>query len=506
VTERPQYNPISAPLYGVSAAELIADVYFRADFVALHARPDPIDALPLPGFHHAAAVRTIPGTDVEDMETPWGYGGPVASDEASFWEGIGRWRQRQRDHRRIAEFVRLHPFLNPLGYRGWFDQIRFDRLTVLVDLAVDSVQRRRGYSKGTRYSLRQAERLLTVRALVPGEGALFRRCYEEGLGRNAADRSYYFPADYYDRLLEAPYARAWIAEREGRAVAVACFLSGGPFAHYHLSGGGSEARAAFAHYLLLEHAIEHYRARGCRYLHLGGGRSAAADDDLLKFKRRFSSWLIPFYTGGLVYDRAAYDRLTQGRRHRFLSYRFEPPEEPARDTVSLDPAMPKDLATFFRIKCDIDNIVWSGHVRPPLWPQMAVWYERHLEGGTGRRIFIARSGRRAVGYAYLDDVGERLAVTIGLAAGEGGRGLGRALLSALAGQVRDEGDARELEGWIFPENLPTVRAFEAAGFVHDPSRAPRPAPMPLLGSEPRPQYCWVRTATARATAAEARAG
>ncbi|MGD9537710.1 MAG: GNAT family N-acetyltransferase [Alphaproteobacteria bacterium] len=498
---------LTLTLYGASPEEVMADAYFRADYVALHARPDPIDTLERPGFRHAAAVRTIPGTDAEDMETPWGYGGPVARDEAAFWEGIGLWRQRQRDHGRIAEFVRLHPFLNPLGYRGWFDQLRFDRLTVLVDLSVDPALRRRAYSKGTRYSLRQAERLLTVRALEPGEAALFRRCYEEGLGRNSAERSYYFPADYYARLLEAPYATAWVVEREGRAVAVACFLSGGPFAHYHLSGGGAAARTGFAHYLLLEHAIEHYRARGCRFMHLGGGRSAAPDDDLLKFKRRFSSWLIPFYTGGLVYDRAAYDRLTQGRRHRFLSYRFGPPEEPARDDVSLDPATPGDLAIFFRIKCDIDNIVWSGHARPPLWPEMAAWYAPHMAGGTGRRIFIARSGRRTVGYAYLDEAGERLAVTIGLAAGEGGRGRGRALLSALVKQVEREGDARPLEAWIFPENLPTVHAFEAVGFVRDPSRAPKPSAMPLLGREPRGQHCWVRSAASGAAAAsEARAG
>ena len=97
-----------------------------------------------------------------------GIRGPVALNESAFWRGLGLWRQRQTDNNRIAEFVRLHPFLNPMRFRGWFDHLRFDRLTVLVDLRQPESARWRSYSKGTRYSIRQAQRKLSFRRLVPG--------------------------------------------------------------------------------------------------------------------------------------------------------------------------------------------------------------------------------------------------------------------------------------------------------------------------------------------------
>lgn len=88
------------------------DVYFREDFIRIHALADDIDILSRPGFTHASAVRNIPQTDWSDLETPHGYGGPVAIDLTALQEGISDWRQRQRDVGRVAEFIRLHPFVD----------------------------------------------------------------------------------------------------------------------------------------------------------------------------------------------------------------------------------------------------------------------------------------------------------------------------------------------------------------------------------------------------------
>lgn len=476
-------------LYGETPDVVFEDVYFRRDFVALHARPDGIDALELPNFRHAAAVRTIPGADAEDMETPWGYGGPIARNASSFWEGLALWRQRQVNHRRIAEFVRLHPFLNPLSVRGFLDQIRLDRLTVLVDLCESPTVRRGRYTKGTRYSLNHAERCLTVRPLGPEDAVLFQRLYEKGLARNGAEQGYFFDSSYYSDLLSAPYARAWAAERDGNPLAVACFLQGGPFAHYHLSGGEETARTSFAHYLLLEYAIEHFRALNCRWLHLGGGRSTAPDDALFRFKTRFGYKRVPFYTGGLVHDRVAFERMTKGRRDRFLSYRFSSVQNLSRAPVALRPATEQEFVAFFRIKCDVDNIVWSGHAGPPDWASLEQWYRRNLSGATNRQMMLAHASGRAVGYAYLDDHGDRMEATVGVAAGEAGHGLGRSILRETARLVESSG--RTLEAWIFPENRGSVRAFEAAGFVLDMCRQPRAFAMPLPDLAPREQRCWV---------------
>lgn len=486
-----------APLHGATSAEIMADVYFRQDFVALHARPDRVDTLDLGAFRHAAAVREIPGADRDDLETPWGYGGPAALDEAAFWQGLGLWRQRQIDNDRVAEFVRLHPFLNPMSFRGWFDHLRLDRLTILVDLAAPPAMRRRGYSKGTRYSIRQAQKNHSFRMLVPGEGAIFQRCYDEGLRRNQAERNYYFPAEYFESVLAADWAATWVAESAGEIVAAACFLDGGAFAHYHLSGGGEAARATFAHYGLIEHAIGHFAAKGTRWMHLGGGRTSQPDDALLAFKAKFSPRRIPFYTGGLVYARDAYEQLARGRNERFLAYRFPPAPEIGSKPIALRRTTTADFAEFFRLKCDVDNIVWSGHDRPPDWHRLGEWFAAQHAPTSRRRIYLAEYEGQVLGYTYVDDLDDAVEITVGISARETGRGLGRHFLKQVMALIRAGDTQKEIRCWLFAENVAGVRAFEAAGFRRNAAKPERCFVMPFAGG-PAQQACWVFDGTARA--------
>lgn len=452
-------------LYGERPQDVMQDVYFREDFVALHARNDPIDSLVTQGFRCVSAVRSIEGTPYEDMETPWGYGGPVAIDEAAFWRGLGMWRQRQADQGRVAEFVRLHPFLNPAALRGSLDQIRFDRLTVLVDLTISAEARRRHYNKGTRYSLRVAERGLEVR---PCESALeFQRLYEAGLSRNDADEGYYFDSTYFGQLLAADWSKSWTAYRDGEAVAAACFLHGGGFAHYHLSGGTDAARNCFAHYLLLETAFEHFAAEGVRWMHLGGGRTAAPNDALLRFKAKFSPILIPFYTGGIVFDRATYDSLSTGENERFLSYRFTVPQAAPGLSPALRVAEAGDFQDFFRLKCDIDNVIWSGATKPPEFNHLSDWYAAKVLPDSGRTILIAESQNTVIGYAYVDEVADGLEITVGLAASQARRQAFRPILRLVLEWIAENHPGRDIFAWLNDGNRFLTAAFEAEMFAHD---------------------------------------
>ena len=106
------------------------------------------------------------------------------------------------------------------------------------------------------------------------------------------------------------------------------FLQGPVLGHYHLSGQTALGRTENASYLLIDHAAERLRAAGVRWLHLGGGRTAAPDDALFLFKSRFSALRVPFYVGGLIFDRAAFDRLGGFADGRFRAYRFARPAAP----------------------------------------------------------------------------------------------------------------------------------------------------------------------------------
>lgn len=303
------------------------DVYFREDFLQLHA-PRGLEIMARPAYQHAAAQVPIPGSDRYDLETPWGYGGPVASNPEALAAGLAEWRSLQRQKGRVAEFIRLHPFVDPVALEDHLDMLEFNRLTVIVDLKESEAARWNFFSDSTRNCIRKARRILTMRPLIAAEWPLFKELYEAGLQRNEAVEAYFLRDGYYRALLASAWCRAWVAEDKEGPVAVSCFLhSGTPFAHYHLAGGNSRSRSSNALYLLLEHAFVHYTKLGCRWFHLGGGRSTFPDDSLLAFKSKFSPQRAPFYTGGLIFDVTAY-RALGGGRGRFLCVGVGTEEEP----------------------------------------------------------------------------------------------------------------------------------------------------------------------------------
>jgi hypothetical protein len=299
-------------LHDIAPRTLMQDVYFRDDFLALHA-PRGLSRLSSSDFRHAAVEVPIPGSERCDLETPWGYGGSVAVDEPALAAGLVEWRAKQHAQGRVAEFIRIHPFINPVPLSGRLDMLAFNRPTVLVDLGQSEAARWNFYSDSTRNCIRKAKRSVTIRVLTPEEWPLFKDLYELGLKRNDAQASYFLSDAYYQGLLAQPWCRAWIAENDEGPLAVSSYLhSDTPLCHYHLAGGNERSRKANALYFLLEVAFCHYAKAGCRWLHMGGGHTTAPGDALLAFKSKFSPERGHFYIGGMIFDPAAYENLGGG--------------------------------------------------------------------------------------------------------------------------------------------------------------------------------------------------
>jgi hypothetical protein len=309
-------------LRGITPKEAMADVYFRPDFLELHSHPDVCDILDTGTFRHGSAVRAIPGSKLEDLETPHGYGGPSALDISSLKEGVSAWRDKQQRAGRVAEFIRLHPFLNGEALNGMVDYLEFNRKTVILDLEQSIDERWKTYSKGTRHALRHAEKNLTVRKLDADEWVIFWYLHQETLIRNAVGADLFFPSGYYKALLAKGWVKGWVAEKNNGPIAVAVFLSSTPrLCHYHLAGGTDIARETKANYLLLEHAFRHFAEQGGKWMHLGGGRSRDPEDPLYKFKSKFSKLRASFYIAGMIHDPKLYKALGGDQCSRFLGYR-----------------------------------------------------------------------------------------------------------------------------------------------------------------------------------------
>ena len=220
-----------------------------------------------------------------------------------------------RDAGLVSLFVRYHPLLNDAPPSDVGTAVRHGD-TVCVDLSLpEDVQWRQTRENHRRDIRRALERGYTAR--IDNERAsfeVFQRLYADTMERRHATAFYRFGERYFDGLYRALGDRIHlaVAEREGVVVSAALFVETNGIVQYHLSGNDGSDTSALPTKVLMDHARRWAKARGNRWLSLGGG-VGASDDSLLRFKRGFSALARPFWTQRIVMDERAYSELVAMR-------------------------------------------------------------------------------------------------------------------------------------------------------------------------------------------------
>lgn len=279
-------------------------------------------------YYHAFHVIPIPGTDLFDVQSPYGCGGPVLSSASSSFsrraaEAYVSWCM---DNRILAEFIRFHPLLgNDQHYHG---HVIDDRQTVFVDLLLKTGPEFRQLTKrnirtaqknGLRVSLRNG----------PDWMETFRPLYGQLMEDRMAPSFYHFPSAYFDALSAQPHAFYFTCSDGESDLAAAMFLVTHAIAEYHLGATSERGRQIGAMSLLMSEAIDYFNSISINYLHLGGGTNGHPANPLLFFKMGFSKQKALFRIGKRVYRPELYDKMlgewekTNGRKpNQVLFYRF----------------------------------------------------------------------------------------------------------------------------------------------------------------------------------------
>jgi Acetyltransferase (GNAT) domain len=155
-------------------------------------------------------------------------------------------------------------------------------------------------------------------SVVPGpettaeQRAGFLSAYEQTMRRTGAAERYFFTAAYFDRILES--GRTWLALAlapggdDVAAASIAAHSDG--FLHYYLSGSADSHLRDSPMKNVVASLAELSTELGLP-LNLGGGITSG--DPLEEFKRGFANRQEPWFTSELICDQAAYRRLSSGR-------------------------------------------------------------------------------------------------------------------------------------------------------------------------------------------------
>jgi hypothetical protein len=276
-------------------------------------------------------VRPVPGDlgggyDVFDAVSPYGYPGPIFSqvndeERREFVDAaVSLLVDNLRRSGIVATFVRLHPLLGVTAcdLEGKGALVHHGE-TVVVDLDQTEEELWRQTRSGHRNEINKSLRLGHVAEMDDSWQHLdnFIDIYRETMQRVGASEGYFFSEAYFRKLRDAlsDHLHLGIVRVGDEIAAASLFTETGGIVQYHLSGTREAHLRAQPTKLLLHFARTWAKARGNRWMHLGGGLGGGKDS-LFAFKAGFSKMSVPFHTWRVIADPAAYQRLVTAWEQR----------------------------------------------------------------------------------------------------------------------------------------------------------------------------------------------
>jgi len=266
-------------------------------------------------------VHLRTGGSALDAVSPYGYAGIYAATSLSEEDTYSAWHAATHELRRlgcVSIFMRQSPLLERIWHPPGVQWVVRNHPAIQVEVS-DIEQAWQNMKGRSRTSIRKAEKLGFTSQVRPAEqsdlvpDSPFRRLYEEGMSRRGASERYFFPDDYYQRLLDGLRGSLFIAEVQsgdvaGEVVASSLLMRHVDQLHYHLSGSAVDAGRNGATNELLWRTMRWASEVGIRTFHLGGGLSG--QDSLFKFKASFGGVMKEYGAYGVVIDAEAYDKAT----------------------------------------------------------------------------------------------------------------------------------------------------------------------------------------------------
>lgn len=263
-------------------------------------------------------VREIPGTDLRDATSPYGYPGLAASrrvngrmDPLTLQDALDPARVDWSETGLVSVFLRHALGEPPLAGA----QAR--NVVQIADPALPAKTR-----GSDRNRINKNRRLGYEVELVAGpdtdaaQRAGFLAAYEQTMRRTGAAERYFFGAAYFDRILG--FERSWLALARapsgdggaGPVAAASLAVVSDGFLHYYLSGSADEQLRDSPMKNVVAALVEHAAELGLP-LNLGGG--IARGDALEEFKRGFANREQPWHVSEIICDKDAYVRLSSSK-------------------------------------------------------------------------------------------------------------------------------------------------------------------------------------------------
>lgn len=122
----------------------------------------------------------------------------------------------------------------------------------------------------------------------------------------------------------------------------------------------------------------------------------------------------------------------------------------------------EDFEAFYKIKCDPNNVLWSGFATAPDHDNFKIWYEKQIIENI-REIWFAVLEGTLVGFYYIMPY-DKDCITggYGVLSEYAGRGIGTRLMYERNQRCQQEGKVSV--GWVAEENIASTKCMLKQGY------------------------------------------
>lgn len=291
-------------------------------------------------FHPFIRSPVTQSPKYSDIQTPYGYGGPIATTDDPFFvkNALSEFYTQAKEKGVIAELLKFHPFQDNYStiVQIFPGKIAKMRNVVWVDINIgEDFRLAKIYPHANRKNINKSVRAGCKIKFGQSEEQwkAYLDLYRQTMEANKASSFYYFDEKYYSDIRKN-LAENYVlvsAEIEGTPQSVLLVLFSKNAAYCHLIGSSGTAMKLGVNNQLHHELILWCKEQGIPKLMIGGGRTNDDEDGLLKFKKNFSDRTEAFYVGEYVLNQAIYDQvcrewLERNPEHatetKFLKYRL----------------------------------------------------------------------------------------------------------------------------------------------------------------------------------------
>lgn len=283
-------------------------------------------------------------TEFNDIETVYGYTGPISTDTNSEFlaEADEAFRNYCSDEKIITEFIRYNPLLQNQEISRSANSVSLIALRdyIAVDLSSSSEEIFANYSSQNRNKIRKAEKA-GVQIEFDSQCNRFedfKSIYLENMKRLNAAPMYFFSEGFFTGLKKLALESGVLVNAifEERVIGSTVFLKGKMFGHYFLSSATEEGKKWAVSNFMLHQGIQWAKENSLKSIHLGGGVTAEETDPLLVFKKNFSNKVVKFYIGKRIHDEKAYKQIVdawdeqhpvEAMKYKFILQRYRLKEQ-----------------------------------------------------------------------------------------------------------------------------------------------------------------------------------